>query len=127
MEQLKKLATQGGQSDDKALEQLDLLELGLIDYPDFEDITQGQLNRVYGQTTIIRSAAQTVNTVLTVDCAKYLMELLYYLSQTICNSTVQYTITFDEVLREMLTQLTSICNLSKSRRGERDKCPCRGT
>ena len=108
MEELKKLATRGVQSDDEALEQLDLLELGSIDYPDLEDITQGQLNRLYGQTAIIRSAAQTVNRVLTVDCAKNLMELLYYLSRKIFNSTVQYTITVDEVLREMLTQLTSI-------------------
>ena len=105
MEQLKKLATRGIESDVEALEQLDL---GLIDYPDLEDITQEQLNRLYGQTAIIRSAAQTVNKMTTVDCAKNLMELLYYLSQTIFKSTVQYTITVDEVLREMLTQVTSI-------------------
>ena len=105
MEQLKKLATRGIESDVEALEQLDL---GLIDYPDLENITQEQLNRLYGQTAIIRSAAQTVNRMTTVDCAKNLMELLYYLSQTIFKSTVQYTITVDEVLREMLTQVTSI-------------------
>ena len=63
---------------------------------------------MYGQTAIIRSAAQTVNRMTTVDCAKNLMELLYYLSRTIFKSTVQYTITVDEVLREMLTQVTSI-------------------
>ena len=32
MEQLKKLATQGIESDNEALEQLDLLEVGSIDY-----------------------------------------------------------------------------------------------
>ena len=107
-EQLKKLASRGVELDDEALEQLDLLELGLIRYPDLEDITQEQLNRLYGQTGIIRSAAQTVNRVLTVDCAKNLMELLHYLSRAIFNSMVHYTITVDEVSREMLTQVTSI-------------------
>ena len=63
---------------------------------------------MYGQTAIIRSAAETVNRVLTVDCAKNLMELLHYLSWTIFNSTVHYTTTVDEVLEETLTQVTSI-------------------
>ena len=40
MEQLKKLASRGVELDDEALEQLDLLELGSIHYPDLEDITQ---------------------------------------------------------------------------------------
>lgn len=81
--------------DDEALEQLDLLELGSIHYPDLEDITQ-------------LTEAQTVNRVLTVDFAKNLTELLYYLSRAIFNSMVHYTITVDKVLREMLTQVTSI-------------------
>ena len=95
MEQLKKLASRGVELDDEALEQLDLLELGSIHYPDLEDITQ-------------LTEAQTVNRVLTVDFAKNLTELLYYLSRAIFNSMVHYTITVDKVLREMLTQVTSI-------------------
>lgn len=95
MEQLKKLASRGVELDDEALEQLDLLELGSIHYPDLEDITQ-------------LTEAQTVNRVLTVDFAKNLTELLYYLSRAIFNSMVYYTITVDKVLREMLTQVTSI-------------------
>ena len=41
---MEQLAGRGVESDDEALEQLDLRELGSIDYPDLEDITQEQLN-----------------------------------------------------------------------------------
>ena len=74
---------------------------------------------MYGQTAIIRSVAQTVNRVLTVDCAKNLMELLHYLSWTIFNSTVHYT-TVDEVLEEMLTQVTSIHDFCLKVREEKE-------
>ena len=108
MEQLKVLARRGVNCDDEALQQLDLLELGEIEYPDFEELTHNDINRLYGETAVIRPAAQTANRVLTAEAAKNLMELLYLLSQKMFRSSVRYTMTIDEVVREMRTQAQSI-------------------
>lgn len=112
MEELKTLAQHGLQSDEDALEKLQLLQLGSVDCPELEELTHKELNRLYQETAVIRSAAELIKRKPIMKCSHHLMELLYHLSKKIFKKSIYYTISKEEILKEMSKQVKTILDLS---------------
>ena len=108
MNNLEKVLRSATEGDEDALASLKLDNIQPIDFTKVKELTVNNINLTYQTVAKIRSAAQVLRRESINQTARYLMEALHFMQDSIFKKQVMYDISKEDVLQGVETQLKDV-------------------
>ena len=108
MNNLQKVLRSATEGDEDALASLKLDNVQPIDFTKVKELTVNNINLAYQTVAKIRSAAQVLRRESINQTARYLMEALHFMQDSIFKQLVSYDISKEDVLQSVETQLKDV-------------------